>query len=517
MGRGSGEITHQPECRKEVLMIRSVGIDFGEGGPHKVRCLDEQAQLCDGFTFYTTPEGLATLGERIFRDGANPVIVFEPTGLAWLVVATYLRARRPDCHLVRAKTQKVAALRKYLRGRSKSDRIDALTLAKMPFIDPEQLYEVYLPPMEFHALQRLTRQREQLEKGIAARKARIGTIIDGYLPGLRQAFEDRWSPCARAFYQYRLNPFAVVRAGEKALHTFLTKATPRGKVSSAEAHQVYVACVNITTIYVQSTAAGVISEDFFADLQDEVARELRLMEAEEAEAKALARRIEELYQKLHPEDNLRTIPGVGEHTAPVFLAAIGDPERFRSQSAFANWNGVVPGARQSSQAESKGLKMTKAGPSMMRRALYQAGEVGRQWDPQLAYVYYGQIVYHGKTHQQAMGAVMSHLGARVLAVLREGRPYELRDIDGKPISGQEARSLILSRYKVPDEIRRERRRRNPKKSNASRLPKGKRGMTQNHRICEAASAPQPDIAPVIPQRSVYPVGSARSSPAPDCT
>jgi len=55
-------------------MIKSVGIDLAGTGEHKVRCLDDGAQLCDGFTFQTTPEGLAKLGERIFGDGSNPVM-----------------------------------------------------------------------------------------------------------------------------------------------------------------------------------------------------------------------------------------------------------------------------------------------------------------------------------------------------------------------------------------------------------------------------------------------------------
>ena len=95
----------------------------------------------------------------------------------------FLRSRHPDCRLVKAKMQKIAALRRYLRGSAKSDRIDALTLAKMPFIDPEQLYEIYLPPAEVHALQRLTRQRKRLEGDITSRKVRIGATVDGYLPG----------------------------------------------------------------------------------------------------------------------------------------------------------------------------------------------------------------------------------------------------------------------------------------------------------------------------------------------
>ena len=63
-------------------MIKSVGIDLAGTGEHKVRCLDEGAQLCDGLNFQTTPEGLAKLEERIFGDGSNPVIVFELTALA---------------------------------------------------------------------------------------------------------------------------------------------------------------------------------------------------------------------------------------------------------------------------------------------------------------------------------------------------------------------------------------------------------------------------------------------------
>lgn len=479
-------------------MIRSVGIDFGIVGPNRVRCLDEQAQLCGSFSFRSSLEGLAAMEERIFQNGTNPTIVFEPTGLAWLLMAIYLKARHPDCRLVRAKTQKVAALRKYLRGRSKSDQIDALTLAKMPFIDPEQLDEVYLPPAEVHALQRLTRQHDRLKKSVGSRKSRLGATIDGYLPGLRHAFNNHWSLRARSFYRSRINPFTVVRAGEEALSTFLNEAMSRGK-GSREAHYVYMACQSLVTTYELSMQSGVVDEDFFADLQDEIARELRLMEAEEAEAERLSKRIEELYQKLHPSNNLRSIPGVGEHTAPIFLAGVGNPHRFRNQSAFANWNGVVPGARQSSNLEAKGLRMTKAGPPIMRCSLFLAGEVGRQWDPHLARVYHRAVVYHGKNHKQAMGAVMSHLASRILAVMRDGRPYELRDVEGRPISGREARKLILSKYQVSEEMRRERRRRNYRMGNDQRLVTSKEGMTELSRIHEAAFAPQPAIARAIPK------------------
>jgi len=474
-------------------MIKSVGIDFHQG-KHIVRCLDEKAQLCDSFNFETTAEGLAILEECVFKDGSNPVIVFEPAGLTWLILAICLRAHHPECRLVRAKGQKVAALRRYLRGSSKSDRLDALTLAKMPFIDPEQLDEVYLPPAKIYALQRLARQRKRLESEIGGRKMRIGAIVDGYLPRVRQAFSNPWSCQARAFLRCRLNPMAVVRDGEKALHSFLARARHSNKADVVESHQVYVACESAAVLYQLSSPAGVVDDEFFSVLQEEIARELKLMEAEEAESEAVAKRMQDLYQELHPSDNLRTIPGVGEITAPVFLATVGDPGRFHNQSAFANWTGVVPRARQSSESEAKGLRMTKAGPAVMKWALFQAGDIGRRFDPQLASVYYREMVYHGKNHKQAMGAVMSHLGARVLRVLQDDRPYQLRNNEGKPISRAEARKLILLNYQVPENIRRERRRRNPAKRGLIRT-----GGMAVRRTNEAAIAPQPVKTAAIPE------------------
>lgn len=464
------------------MTIRSVGIDFHQG-QHRARCLDDRAQPCDSFGFQTTMEGLAALEEHIFKDGSSPVIVFEPAGIPWLTVAAYLRSRHPDCRLLKAKMQKVAALRRYLRGPVKSDRIDALTLAKMPFIDPEQMEEVYLPSAEIHALQRLTRQRKRLQSDIAGRKVRIEAIFDGYLPGVRKTFSSPWSIQARAFLRARFNPFAVVRDGEKALVTFLSKATSRDKISQSESRQIFQACQAVANVCRAAEQAMTINEEFFVELQDEVARELRLMETEEVESESIENRISEIYHKLHPSNNLCTIPGVGEHTAPIFLATIGNPARFRNQSAFANWTGVVPRSRQSSNMEAKGLRMTKAGPSIMRMALFQSGDIGRRWDPQMAAIYYRQMVFHGKNHKQALGAVMSHLGARVLKVLLEDRPYELRDIDGKPVTRDYARRLILAKYQVSEDIRKERRRRNSKI--------GKMRETATNRANEAAKAPQP--------------------------
>ena len=111
----------------------------------------------------------------------------------------------------------------------------------------------------------------------------------------------------------------MIHSGEKALHVLLTKARRHSKADAVDSHLVYLACQDAAILYKLSSPVGTIDKDFFAALQDEIFRELRLMEMAEAESEAIAKRLEQLYHELHPSDNLRTIPGVGEHTAPILL------------------------------------------------------------------------------------------------------------------------------------------------------------------------------------------------------
>src|SRR5262249_34683916 len=127
----------------------SIGIDLSINGAHDCTILDAAGQLAQRFTFDSSSAGLLKLEQQIRRlDPSHgvPTVVMEPTGLAWPLPCLYLRAQMPDIKVVRIKTSKVAALRRYLAPNAKSDRLDSLTLAKMPLVDPEKLYAVDLPP-----------------------------------------------------------------------------------------------------------------------------------------------------------------------------------------------------------------------------------------------------------------------------------------------------------------------------------------------------------------------------------
>ena len=64
-----------------------------------------------------------------------------------------------------------------------------------------------------------------------------------------------------------------------------------------------------------------------------------------------------------------------------------------------------------------------------------------------------RMVHHGKHHNSALCIIANRsLIPRILAVLREQRPYELQDFEGQSITKAEARELA-EKWKVPEEVR----------------------------------------------------------------
>jgi len=249
--------------------------------------------------------------------------------------------------------------------------------------------------------------------------------------------------------------------------------TPRTKHKSVALRSWAKQCA---LVYQPSLATGLLTEGLLSTWQQEIVLELDLLELEEAQDRRLREEIQELYEQVHPQGQLHTIPGIGPRVAPLLLAAIGNVHRFRSAKAFCQWTGLMPRSHQSSYTQRLGLGMTKAGPARVKRALYQAAHYARIWDPEMGAIYYRQMVVLGKTHKQAMAEVMSHLASRVYTVLKEERPYQLRDLEGNPVTMAAGRSLVRERFRVPEEVRRLRRHHNRPKS-GRRGPHGPRPPT----------------------------------------
>ena len=143
------------------------------------------------------------------------------------------------------------------------------------------------------------------------------------------------------------------------------------------------------------------------------------------------------------------MPGIGPVIASVLRGHLGTLERFTNLAALRAYTGLVPRENSSGGTDRRG-KISKAGPSMLRWSLYLGADTSRKWDPELAEMYRRLMVERGRHHNPALCVVASHLAGRIWAVIREDRPYTWRDLDGQPITREQARTIAVSLAVDPD-------------------------------------------------------------------
>jgi transposase len=468
---GLGTTLHLPIVRfrmdvfRRRWKMRTIGIDLALNATHKAVVADDRGTVITPvIRFHTEPEKLRAL-MKLAREGKaddEPLrVVMEPTGLAWLPLASYFIQRGVTVHLV--STQQSADLRKFYSKHAKSDRISARVLVRFPWVLPQELRPLELADAYHGDGQRWCKQREELADLMTSIKNRVQAWERAFWPGLEEIVDDLFSPWMRRWREAFYDPWKLQELETCTLAAFMVEAG--AGVEKAESLAAGLQAVARRAVALFGTLQGGSSPYAnYASLQDQVLRELRLLATYEQEHRSLQRQVRELYRRMHPARNLETIKGVGEGGASVYLFFIGKVERFARQKHFRGWSGMVPESDQSGDADKKGLRMTKAGPDLVKKYAYINAEVARQWDPQIAAIYHDQMVNKGKHHVQAVCHCATHLLDRVRAVLRDDRPYELRDVDGRPVSWQEARAIIAERYRVPEEVRkrtsaRERRRR----------------------------------------------------------
>ncbi len=172
------------------MIERNIGIDLAVKGTHTAQVLSSYDEpVGKSFSFDTTKEGLEKLVKRALKDTDGPIrlnFVMEPTSMAWLPISAYLIDKGHRVFLV--STQKSSDLRKFLRRHTKSDNIDAMTLAKLPMIDKSSLHELSLPTADLQSLYRYVKQRDKLAKSVTKKKLRIIHMFSYAIPKLMSVF-----------------------------------------------------------------------------------------------------------------------------------------------------------------------------------------------------------------------------------------------------------------------------------------------------------------------------------------
>jgi transposase len=450
------------------MNTRIIGIDLAVTAAHKAIVLDQASNsyVSPVFTFHTDPADLDDLLHTARAGASEPArlqAVLEATAMSWYSVGQYLE--RHNVEVYRVNGQQVADLRRVYQRHAKSDRIDARVLARLPLVMPDSLHRCYFPTGPLVTLQRACREVARLKHLVTASKNRIlatDQLAWLSLPGVVAPF----SQLAFWLRENWYDPWHVQAAGEKQLAHDWQSVAPEELVDISWAPALIQQARRVIALYDKPALLD------YTQLQAGLKREqARLRQADEQAHQLRLNTVRPLYRQLHPTRNLETIRGVGQDSAALYIAFIGNIQRFPSLRDFLGWSGLIPFSRQSGDAQARGLRVTKAGPNLVKATAFLNGNIARQWDPQIAAIYYRQMMHHGKHHLQAACACATHLLTRIYAVLRDDRPYQLQDADGTPVDRHTARRICLERYHVPDEVRQRNNRRVRKARQEAQLEK----------------------------------------------
>jgi transposase len=139
---------------------------------------------------------------------------------------------------------------------------------------------------------------------------------------------------------------------------------------------------------------------------------------------------------------LTTIPGIGVIVATHLVARLGDPALITNVRQIAGFLGLVSSEHSTGEKQNRGA-ITRAGDSRLRKKLIQSAWVTIRKDPELREFYRRVYQRHAKkvAARKAIVAVARKLTTRIYAVLKEQRPFVLREVSATPLTAEETAGL----------------------------------------------------------------------------
>ncbi len=418
-------------------MLMTLGIDLACRAAHVASLAGPDGRLVwRGRKFFSRTADLERLWADIDAEAAELMVVMEPTRNAWIPVAAWFRRRGVKVVLV--PTTQSADLRDYYSKHTKTDRLDSVLLARLPLLHPEGLRE-HTGDGPADPLRRIVKQRSSIAKRRTAVFNRLDAQLELLGPGWYDALGTDYGKATLAFLARYADPNAVIRLGQARLARFLRRHS-RGHWRQGKAAELIGAAQESLRLW---DGEGMD----FAELAADIAIEAEQAIALTAQIADLDERVANLYAEADPASIVRSAPGVGPVLAGIIAGRLGDPHRFTSLAAVRSYSGLVPKVSQSGTAEHTG-GLTKAGDPLLREAAWMAAEQARKFDPQLA-AKYARLMAADRHHDSAVCHLATILLTRIATCWRTGAPYQIRDVDGTPLTPAEGKRIVDEKHQVP--------------------------------------------------------------------
>lgn len=386
-----------------------VGIDIAKKS-HEVAAIDGKGNIViKPFKFSNSMKGfekLLTALRSLSDDLSDLELGMEATGHYWLNLYTRLIECGYTVHVINP-VQSDALRGLYIR-QTKNDAKDAFIIAEL--IRFGRYSETSLTDGDLIALRELTRQRFYLVDCVSDAKRKVISFIDKIFPEYQTLFSDTFGVTSLELLSHYTSPDVIAELDTELFSDFL-RSVSKGRFGIQKAREI------------QSLAKNTFGSFLFADSATLAIRQflqqIRLLEEQIAELD------EYIADKLSTFDTqLTTIVGVGNTLAAVFVAEIGDINRFDAPDKLAAFAGIDPSVRQSGEFNGTYCRMSKRGSPYLRRAFWLAAVAGIRSNAALRALY-DKKRSQGKAHAVAVSVVMRKLCNIVYAVMKTGLPYHM--------------------------------------------------------------------------------------------
>lgn len=332
----------EEDQQTEDIIARVAALDIGKAElvccarvPHEGK---PGRRLQDVETYSTMTRSLLGMSDHLRCLGVTRVVM-EATSDYWKPVYYLLEAAGFDTWLVNARDVK------HLPGRPKTDKLDAVWLAKIA--ERQMIRPSFVPPPEIRRLRDVTRYRVDLIVARTAEKQRVEKLLEDAQIKLSVVASDIFGMSGREM-------MAALIAGQNNPKTLaqLARGRMRAKIEQLE-----------------EAFTGYFTEHHGFLLTKMLAR----VDALSADIAELDTAIEEMITPfVQAVTRIDEIPGFGAVAASAIIAEIGlDMTRFPTPGHLASWAKFTPGVKESA-GKKKGRGSTGHGNRYLARSLGEA-------------------------------------------------------------------------------------------------------------------------------------------------
>lgn len=375
-----------------------IGIDVAKE-KHDCCIIDSDGVILnDSLRISNTLKGFELLYNSILsvlpdKDISNVKIGLESTGHYSTNIQSFLYNKGFKLSILNPLATNLFRKAQTLR-KTKTDKTDALVIAKMLFSDDTKSY---IPvSYQIQELKSLTRHRYRLIGYRSKLKISINRLIDIIFPELPKLLWSIHQSSSYALLKELTSPKDIESCHLTKLTNLLNKAS-KGKYTKDKA-------IELKTYAKDSIGTSNRSLSF------ELQQTIRLIESVQDEIKILDNQIKEVVTELNSP--IMTIPGISYTLAAIILSEIGEIERFTTPAKLLAFAGLDPSTYQSGKYSASHTPMVKSGSKYLRWAILMASRTVCMRD-----LTFSEYLSKKRSEGKHYYIAMSHVSKKLLRVI----------------------------------------------------------------------------------------------------